>query len=166
MKLTRNQSRTKTLADLYRALDRQHAVTITYLKPGEAEPKVRTIEISDLRTSAVKISKTGEVTGGDIYILAMCRLRAAEIDQKAAAGEDTQGMTAAREFALSGILSYTVHRMGYVLTRPANTTYQPTPTAPNHDETALIWFELERDSDDADYRPRRKLTQTDTDLAA
>ncbi|MFF1444089.1 hypothetical protein [Streptomyces sp. NPDC058295] len=166
MKLTQNQSRTKTLADLYRAIDRQHAVTITHLKPGETEPIVRTIEISDLRTTAVKISKTGQISGGDIEVHAMCRLRAAEIDQKKAAGEDTTGMTAARKFLLSDILSYTVHRIGYVLTRPTNTTYEPTPTAPNHNETALIWFELERDQDDADYRPRRKLTTEDTDLAA
>lgn len=166
MKHTARQTQTKTLTDLYRAIDHQHAVTITYLKPGETEPKVRTIEISELRTSAVKISKTGQITGGDIYILAMCRLRAAEIDAKQAAGEDTTGMTAAREFALSGIISYTVHRIGYVLTRPANTTYQPTPKAPATDETALIWFELERDPDDADYRPRIKLTQSQTDLAA
>ncbi len=166
MKLTARQTQTKTLADFYRAIDRQHAVTITYLKSGETEPTVRTIEISELRTSAVKISKTGKVTGGDIYVIAMCRLRAAEIEQKTAAGEDTKGMTAAREFALSGILSYTVHRIGYVLTPPANTTFQPTPKAPVHSVAALIRFELERDPDDADYRPRVRLTQSQTDLAA
>jgi predicted DNA-binding transcriptional regulator YafY len=149
MKHTARQTQTKTLADLYRAIDRQHAVTITYLKPGETEPTVRTIEISELRTTAVKISKTGEVRGGDIKVIAMCRLR----------GE-------AREFHLSGILAYTVHRMGYILERPSNTTFEPTPEAPVDDETALIHFELERDPDDADYRPRVKLTQTSTDLAA
>jgi len=166
MRLTANQTTTKTLADLYRALDRQHAVTITYLKPGETEPTVRTIEITDLRTSAVKITKSGEVRGGDIYIHAMCRLRAAELAQRQAAGEDTSGETAAREFALSGILSYTVHRIGYVLTPPANTTYDPAPKAPVDDEQAIVRFELERDPDDADYRPRRKLTQSQTGLAA
>jgi predicted DNA-binding transcriptional regulator YafY len=149
MRITAKQSNTKTLADLYKAIDRQHAVTITYLKPGETQPTVRTIEISELRTSAVKISKTGQVRGGGIMVIAMCRLR----------GE-------AREFHLSGILSYTVHRTGYVLTRPANTTYQTTPHAPADDATALFYFELERDPDDADYRPRVKLTQTQTDLAA
>lgn len=148
MKLTARQSQTKTLADLYRAIDKQHAVTITYLKPGETEPTVRTVEIYGLRTSALKI-KRGVISGGGIKVMAMCRLR----------GE-------AREFDLSGILAYTLHRMAFVLERPANTTYQPTPTAPADDETALIFFELERDPDDADYRPRRKLTKTDTDLAA
>ncbi|MGV9278021.1 hypothetical protein [Streptomyces griseosporeus] len=167
MRITAQQTTTRTLADLYRALDRQHAVTITYLKPGETEPTVRTIEIHELRTVALKVSKkTGQISGGGIVILAMCRLRAAELAERQAAGEDTTGETAAREFHLSGILAYTVHRIGYVLTRPANTTYEPTPTAPADDETALIFFELERDPDDADYRPRRKLTQPDTDLAA
>lgn len=166
MRHTGKQTQHRTLTDLYRALDKQHVVTITYLKPGETQPTVRTIEISELRTSSVKISKTGEARGGDIYILAMCRLRAAELAERQAAGEDTTGETAAREFALSGILSYTVHRIGYVLERPANTTYEPTPQAPTDDETAIVHFELERDPDDADYRPRRKLTQTDTHLAA
>lgn len=149
MKLTARQSRTRTLTDLYRALAHQHAVTITYLKPGETEPTVRTIEIHDLRTSAVKISKSGKVTGGDIYVIAMCRLR----------GQ-------AREFAVSGILAYTVHRIGYVLTPPANTTYEPTEHAPADNETAIVHFELERDPDDADYRPRKPLTRSQTDLAA
>jgi hypothetical protein len=149
MKLTAKQTQTKTLTDLYRAIDHQHAVTITYLKPGETEPTVRTIEAYELRTSKVTITKTGEVRGGDIYVIAMCRLR----------GE-------AREFALSGIISYTVHRIGYVLTRPTNTTYEPTPLAPADDATALYYFELERDPDDADYRPRKPLTKSQADLAA
>ncbi|MEU6979551.1 WYL domain-containing protein [Streptomyces sp. NPDC046371] len=149
MKRTDRQTTTRTLTDLYRALDHQHAVTITYLKPGETEPTVRTIEIQDLRTTSVRITKDGTATGGDIVVVAMCRLR----------GE-------AREFHLAGILTYTVHRIRYTLTVPTNTTYQPSPTAPVHDETALIHFELERDRDDADYRPRRRLDQTDTDLAA
>jgi hypothetical protein len=156
MKLTARQPQTKTLADLYRAIDRQHAVTITYLKPGETEPTVRTIEISELRTSALKI-KRGEITGGGIMVIAMCRLRAAELAERQSAGEDTEGKTAAREFHLSGILAYTVHHIGYVLTRPQNTTYEPTPTAPADSETAIVHFELERDPDDADYRPRVRL---------
>ena len=101
MKNTAQQTTTKTLADLYRALDRANAVTITYLKPGETEPTVRTIEIAELRTTSVKIRKDGSVKGGGIVVIAMCRLR----------GE-------AREFHLSGIVSYTVHRMAYVLDRP------------------------------------------------
>ncbi|GAA2770187.1 WYL domain-containing protein [Streptomyces showdoensis] len=149
MKHTNRQTTTRTLTDLYRAIDRQHAVTITYLKPGETEPTVRTVEIHELRTTTARIAKDGTVKGGDIVVVAMCRLR----------GE-------AREFHLAGILTYTVHRIAHTLAIPTNTTYEPTPSAPAHDETALIHFELERDRDDADYRPRRPLTQTDADLAA
>ncbi|GAA3155480.1 hypothetical protein ACFQ0X_44120 [Streptomyces rectiviolaceus] len=140
MKVTKRQTTTKTLTDLYRALDRQTAVTITYLKPGETEPTVRTIEISELRTTAVKISKTGKVTGGGFVVIAMCRLR----------GE-------AREFHLSGILAYTAHRSGYVLTRPEPTTYERPAPAPADDVQALFFYELARDKDDADYRPRVRL---------
>lgn len=139
MKLTQRQTTTKTLADLYRALDKQHAVTITYLKPGETEPTVRTIEIHELRTAGLKVAK-GRVTGGGIVIVAMCRLR----------GER-------REFHLSGLISYTVHRIGYVLTMPANTTYEAPEPAPADDEQALFFYELARDRDDADYRPRVRL---------
>ncbi|MFE1451908.1 WYL domain-containing protein [Streptomyces olivaceoviridis] len=148
MRLTAKQSSTKTIADLYRAIDRQHAVTITYLKPGETEPTVRTVEIHELRTASLKVSK-GRITGGGIIIVAMCRLR----------GER-------REFHLSGVLAYTVHRIGYVLTMPQNTTYEPPAPAPADDAQALFFYELARDQDDADYRPRRKLTAADTDLAA
>ena len=150
MRITKNQTTTKTLADLYRAIDRQHAVTITYLKPGETEPTVRTIEIAELRTASVKNKfKTGEITGGGIVIIAMCRLRQER-----------------REFHLSGILAYTVHRIGYVLTMPENTTYEAPEPAPQDDAQALFFYELARDKDDADYRPRIKLAQRDTGLAA
>ncbi|MFD5848311.1 WYL domain-containing protein [Streptomyces chartreusis] len=139
MRITKNQATTRTLADLYRAADRQHAVTITYLKPGETEPTVRTIEIHELRTASLKVAK-GRISGGGIRIVAMCRLR----------GER-------REFHLTGILAYTVHRIGYVLTLPANTTYEAPEPAPADDEQALFFYELARDKDDADYRPRVRL---------
>jgi hypothetical protein len=139
MKHTHSQPATKTLADLYRAIDHRRAVTITYLKPGETEPTVRTIEIAELRTASVKVRK-GELTGGGIVIVAMCRLR----------GER-------REFHLSGLISYTVHRIGYVLTMPPNTTYEAPVPAPVDDVQALFFHELARDRDDADYRPRVRL---------
>lgn len=148
MRITKNQTTTRTLADLYRAADHARAVTITYLKPGETEPTVRTIEIHELRTASLKVAK-GRISGGGIRIVAMCRLR----------GER-------REFHLSGVLAYTVHRIGYVLTMPANTTYETPEPAPADDEQALFLYELARDRDDADYRPRVKLTQAHTDLAA
>ncbi|MEU1078503.1 hypothetical protein ABZ404_38590, partial [Streptomyces sp. NPDC005878] len=97
------------------------------------------IEIHEFRTTKA----------GDITIIAMCRLR----------GEE-------RPFTLNGIVSYTVHRAAYVLTRPEPTVYERPAPAPADDADALYYYELARDKDDADYRPRRKLTQTDTDLAA
>jgi predicted DNA-binding transcriptional regulator YafY len=148
MRITKNQTQTRTLADLYRALDHRRAVTITYLKPGETEPTVRTIEIDSLRTASLKVTKKA-ISGGGIVITAMCRLR----------GER-------REFHLSGILTYTVHRTAYVLTMPENTTYQAPEPAPADDAQALFFYELARDQDDADYRPRVRLTQTDLTHAA
>ena len=148
MKLTANQTQTRTLTDLYRALAHGHAVTITHLKPGETEPTVRTVEIHELRTASLKVTKK-RITGGGIRIIAMCRLR----------GER-------REFHLSGLISYTVHRMGYVLTMPENTTYEAPEPQPADDARALFLYELARDQDDADYRPRVKLTAADTRLAA
>ena len=148
MRNTNRQTTTKTLADLYRALDRANAVTITYLKPGETEPTVRTIEIAELRTTSVKIRKDGTVKGGGIIVIAMCRLR----------GE-------AREFHLSGVLAYTVHRMAYVLDRPAPTKYVRPAPAPVFDAQALFFYELARDQDDADYTPRTRIP-TDAALAA
>lgn len=138
MKHTNRQTRLRTLTDLYRALDHRHAVTITYLD-RHGDESVRTIELHDLHTT----------TDGDITLVAMCRLR----------GEE-------RNFLLSAVTAYTVHRMAYVLDRPEPTVYERPAPAPTRDATALVHFELERDRDDADYRPRRRLTQTDTDLAA
>ena len=138
MKLVAKQSTRKTLADLYRSIDHRTAVTITYLDE-DGEETVRTVEPFDLRTGK----------GGVIELHAMCRLRGK-----------------ARRFFLHRLISYTTHRIRFVLERPVNTTYEPTEPAPVDDATALIYFELERDPDDADYRPRRKLVQSQTDLAA
>ncbi|WP_093803916.1 WYL domain-containing protein [Streptomyces sp. Wb2n-11] len=138
MRITRRQTTTKTLTDLYRALDHQHAITITYLKPGETEPTVRTIEVHEVRTTK----------NGSIAIVAMCRLRGDE-----------------RQFHLSGIQAYTLHRIAYVLDRPAPTKYVRPAPAPTTDAQALFFYELARDQDDADYTPRT-LIQTDAALAA
>lgn len=127
MKNTAGQTTTKTLADLYRALDHQQVVTVTYLAPGDTEPTVRSIETHDIRTTK----------NGSIVLVAMCRLRNEE-----------------RQFHLSGILSYTVHRMAYVLDRPAPTKYVRPEPAPTDNVEALFFYELARDPDDADYQPR------------
>ncbi|MFF6903487.1 WYL domain-containing protein [Streptomyces hydrogenans] len=138
MKHTNRQTRLRTLTDLYRALDHQHVITLTY-RDRNGDESVRTIELHELHTTA----------DGDITLVAMCRLR----------GEE-------RHLLLSHVTAYTVHRMAYVLQRPEPTVYERPAAAPAHDATALVDFELGRDRDDADYRPRRRLTQTDTDLAA
>lgn len=137
MKNTKAQTSTKTLADLYRALDHQHATTITYLDADDTET-IRTVEIHEIRTNSK----------GGIEIVAMCRLRGDE-----------------RQFALSRIQAYTVHRMAYVLDRPALTKYVRPAPAPVDSAEALFFYELARDQDDADYTPRT-LIQTDAALAA
>jgi predicted DNA-binding transcriptional regulator YafY len=148
VKQTASQTTAKTLADLLRALDHRHAVTITY-RDRKGELTVRTVEIHEVH------AKTG-----DYEIVAMCRLRNEQMKT------DPTIRTAQRNFDVSRIVSYTVHRMAYVLDRPAPTTYErPTP-APADDADALYIYELERDPDDANYRPRVKLTRTDMTPAA
>lgn len=138
MKHTANQTTTKTLTDLYRALDHQHCITLTYTAE-DGETTIRTVELHEVRTN----------NAGGIELVVMCRLRQAE-----------------RKLLLSGVSAYTVHRMAYVLTRPEPTTYQRPAPQPADDAQALFFYELARDKDDADYRPRVKLTRTDMTPAA
>jgi predicted DNA-binding transcriptional regulator YafY len=142
MKNAAGQTTTKTLADLYRALDHQHAVTITYIKE-DGTVTVRTIEIHEIRTNGK----------GDIEIVAMCRLRA------------SQGEPAERKFTVRRVTAYTIHRMAYILDRPAPTQHVRPEPAPTDNAEGLFFYELARDQDDADYTPRT-LIQTDTSLAA
>lgn len=144
MKRTDRQTITKTLADLLRAIDHGRAVTLTYTSRDGAT-KVRTVE-------PFEISTTSE---GEIRVHAMCRLAHAE-----------DPTDAERAFTVSRISEYTVHRIAFVLTRPEPTTYERPEPQPADDAQALFFYELARDKDDVDYRPRRKLTKTDTDLAA
>ena len=144
MKLTAKQTQTKTLADLYRAIDHGWCVTLTYTDE-DGLTTIRTIEPFAFSTTKA----------GGIRLHAMCRLAATENPDDAE-----------RAFTVSRITAYTVHRMTFVLERPEPTTYERPAPAPTDDETALIYFELERDPDDADYRPRIKLAQDQTDLAA
>ncbi|MFD8384265.1 WYL domain-containing protein [Streptomyces sp. NPDC059679] len=137
MKHTNRQTQHRTLTDLTRALDHRHAVTLTY-RDRDNEITVRTVEIHELH------AKTG-----DVEITAMCRLRKAE-----------------RKFDVSRIISYTVHRMAYVLERPAPTKYERPAPVVAYSVQDLVDAELALDPDDADHTPRKKLTQTDTHLAA
>lgn len=135
MKLTAKQTTTRTLADLLRALDHGWAVTITFTD-RHGVTTVRTVEPFELSTTA----------DGEIRLHAMCRL---------AHSEDPTD--AERGFTVSRISAYTVHRMAFVLTRPEPTTYERPAPQPADDARALYFYELARDKDDADYRPRVRL---------
>lgn len=104
MRFTARQLSETTITDMYRAMDRQHPVTITYLKEekdeagkktGRMAETVRTIEIYDIRTTAA----------GHIILKAMDR----ETGEK-------------RTFRTDRIVSYTTHRTAYVLTSPVDET--------------------------------------------
>ncbi|MFH9425989.1 WYL domain-containing protein [Streptomyces sp. NPDC017529] len=123
---------TEPLTDLYRALDRRTAVTITY-RDTDGTETVRTIEIADIRTTK----------SGRIEIRAMCRLR-----------------SEARGFGLHRIVSYTLHRCGYVL-EPAEATTPAGRVIIVRTPAQLIARELGRD-----YLPIRPLVRGQTDLAA
>jgi predicted DNA-binding transcriptional regulator YafY len=94
MRIVSQQTTYKTLTDLFRAIDHQHAVTITYLDEDGTET-LRTIEVFDIRTTK----------SGRIQVRAMCRLR----------GD-------ARSFFVDQIRAYTTHRMAFVLELPEATT--------------------------------------------
>lgn len=132
MRLTAKQTTTKTLADLYRSVDRQQVVTLTY-RDADGTETIRTVEPWDIRTTKA----------GRIQLRAGCRLR----------GD-------ARSFYVDQIVSYTLHRIGFVLEQPEATT----PAGRGivvRSESQLIARELGRD-----YLPTRRLVRTDTDLAA
>lgn len=118
MKLVSRQTTTRTLADLYRALDRQQAVTITYRKDDGSE-SLRTLEPYDIRTTKA----------GGIIIRAMDR----------ESGE-------ARSFRLDRIEAYTLHRSAFQIERPTDTTEQEHPELATTAD--VIAFEIARDDAD------------------
>ena len=91
MRHTANETTTHTLTRLIKALDAKRPVTITYVKADGTET-IRTIEVYDVVVSAA----------GDILLKAMDR----------ETGE-------ARTFRLDRLVSYTVHRTAYSVTRTA-----------------------------------------------
>jgi predicted DNA-binding transcriptional regulator YafY len=91
MRHTKNETSTQTLTRLITALDKQHPVTITYTKADGTET-IRTIEIHDVLVTAA----------GDIVLRAMDR--------------ETGEM---RSFRTDRIVSYSIHRSAYTVTRPA-----------------------------------------------
>ena len=92
MKRTARQLTEVTIADFYRAMDRQHPVTITYIKADGTET-IRTVEPYEIRT-------TGK---GDVIVKAMDRQ----------SGES-------RTFRIDRIVSYSRHRTAFVVARPAD----------------------------------------------
>jgi len=104
MRHTANETTTNTLTRLIKATDRQHPVTLAYLKEekdengkrtGRLVETVRTVEIYDFTVSAA----------GDIVIKAMDR----------STGES-------RSFRLDRIQTYSIHRTRYLVARPAADT--------------------------------------------
>ncbi|MCX4792468.1 hypothetical protein OG369_42600 [Streptomyces sp. NBC_01221] len=147
MRHTNQQTTTKTLADLYRSIDRQHVVTVSFLKEEKDDTGKKTGRLVETVRS-LELYEISTTSKGYIVFEAMDR----------ATGES-------RTVRVDRVISYTVHRMAYVLDRPAPTTYtHPTPAPPDSVE-ALFFYELARDQDDADYTPRT-LIQADTSLAA
>ncbi|MDH2393742.1 WYL domain-containing protein [Streptomyces sp. HNM0663] len=120
MKRTARQTSTRTLADLIRAMDGKRAVTITYTD-SDGEESVRTIEIHDIRTT----------NKGRIIVRAMCRMR----------GE-------MRTFHPEQIVSYTIHRLRFVLDAPLNET-----RFAHAAETEAELISLEMDRDYPDLKP-------------
>lgn len=101
MRHTKNETTTQTLTRLIKATDRQHPVTLAYLKEekddagrktGRLVETVRTVEIYDFTVTAA----------GDIVIKAMDR----------STGES-------RSFRLDRIRTYSIHRTRYLVARPA-----------------------------------------------
>jgi predicted DNA-binding transcriptional regulator YafY len=142
MKKTAAQATTKTLADLYRSIDRQHVITVTFLKEerddagrktGRLVETVRSLEPYDIRTTR----------DGHIVIKAMDR----------ATGE-------ARTVRLDRVLSYTLHRIAFVIDRPEVTT-PAGHVIVVRSAAQVIARELGRD-----YLPRTAVTRSDTALAA
>lgn len=131
MRHTNRQTTTRTLTDLFRALDRRYPVTITYLKEekdqagkctGNRTETIRTIETIDVLTTAA----------GNIIVRAMDR--------------ETRE---ARSFSLRWITAYTLHRSAYRVERPEPEDTTETPAIETVDD--LIAWEIARDPRDADY---------------
>lgn len=142
MRNTKQQSSTKTLADLYRSIDRQHVITVTFLKEekddagrktGRLVETVRSLEPYDVLTTR----------DGHIVIKAMDR----------ATGE-------ARTVRLDRVLSYTLHRIAFVIDRPEATT-PAGHVIVARSAAQVIARELGRD-----YLPTHRITRETTILAA
>jgi predicted DNA-binding transcriptional regulator YafY len=141
MRITAKQTTTRTLTDLYRALDRSQPVTLTYLREETREVFAvnskgvavrRTIRTGRL-IETIRTIETIEITttkAGAIIIRAMDRQ----------SGE-------ARTFRADRIKAYTIHRTSYTVPLPADDTATATAAAPliPRSTAQLIARELGRD---------------------
>jgi hypothetical protein len=130
MRITANQTTTRTLTDLNTALAKQHPVTITAWKEekdatgrktGRMVQTVRTIEIYEIATTKA----------GNVAINAMDR----------ETGES-------RTFRVDRLISYTTHRTTYTVPVPADQE-TTAPTATLRTVAAYTAYEIARDE-----RPR------------
>ncbi|MGH3372379.1 MAG: WYL domain-containing protein [Nocardioidaceae bacterium] len=121
MKHTARQATGQTLADLYRAIDNQRPVTVTYTKADGSE-SVRTIEPYELATTKA----------GDVIVKAMDR----ESHDR-------------RSFRVDRITAYTLHRGRFLIERPADTLPVPVRVLAVTTPDELISRELARE--DRDY---------------
>lgn len=142
MKHTANQTATKTLADLYRALDRKQAISLTFDKEEKDDAGKKTGRlIEDLRT--VEPYDIQTTLAGHIVIKAMDRQT----------GES-------RTVRLDRVHAYTLHRSPFIIEVPEATT--PAGRGIVVRSTAqVIARELGRD-----YLPARRITADETALAA
>ncbi|GAB3115862.1 hypothetical protein GCM10027160_23870 [Streptomyces calidiresistens] len=105
MRLTNHQDTDRTVADLYRAIDRRIPVTLTYLK----EEKVRVIAVNGAGVATVRKShKTGRLleTVRTIEPYEIATTKAGDITVKALDRETGEGRT----WRLDRISAYTLHR--------------------------------------------------------
>lgn len=121
MKHTDRQTTTRTLADLYRAIDKQQPVTITYTK-SDGTTSVRTVEPYDLRTT----------TKGEIVLVGMDRetgeRRTFRVDRISAYTRHTgTGFVVEREEEIPAVV--TPRSEAAIIARELGRDYYPTSAA-------------------------------------
>jgi hypothetical protein len=147
MRITAKQTTTRTLTDLYRALDRTQPTTITYLR----EETRQVFAVNSKGVTVHRTIRTGRLveTIRTIEPYAIVTTKAGDIIIKAMDRESGE----ARTFRLDRIKAYTRHTGAtYQVERPAEDT--PAPAAPVMRSAAqLIALELGRD-----YQPTTRTT--------
>jgi predicted DNA-binding transcriptional regulator YafY len=147
MRITAKQTTTRTLTDLYRALDRTQPTTITYLR----EETRQVFAVNSKGVTVHRTIRTGRLveTIRTIEAYAIVTTKAGEIIIKAMDRESGE----ARSFRLDRIRSYTRHTGAtYQVQLPADETPAPAPVIVRS-AAQLIALELGRD-----YQPTTRTT--------